>query len=79
MSLRPYHNPENLDESLVPSGYRLLYAGELVPQQPALLRAVLNPLWHPRNNWIITDHIWLVQKQLRHLTVAVRVNVNEPL
>lgn len=27
--LRPYHNPENLDESLVPDGWRFRYADEI--------------------------------------------------
>ncbi len=26
--LRPYHNPQNADESLVPPGWRMLYADE---------------------------------------------------
>lgn len=28
MKLRPYHNPQRADESLVPAGWRLLYADE---------------------------------------------------
>jgi len=28
MKLRPYHNPNNADESLVPAGWRMLYADE---------------------------------------------------
>jgi hypothetical protein len=31
MKLRPYHNPKNLDESLVPAGWRLAYLGEATP------------------------------------------------
>lgn len=27
--LRPYHNPERVDESKVPPGWRLLYVGEV--------------------------------------------------
>lgn len=27
-ALRPYHNPDNADESLVPPGWRMLYADE---------------------------------------------------
>jgi len=29
MKLRPYHNPENVDESKVPDGWRFRYADEL--------------------------------------------------
>jgi hypothetical protein len=28
MKLRPYHNPENVDESTVPDGWRFRYADE---------------------------------------------------
>ena len=28
MNLRPYHNPENVDESRVPDGWRFLYSDE---------------------------------------------------
>jgi hypothetical protein len=31
--LRPYHNPENVDESRVPEGWRFLYADELIEQK----------------------------------------------
>ena len=34
MNLRPYHNPENLDESLVPAGWRFLYADEVCATAP---------------------------------------------
>lgn len=29
MKLRPYHNPENVDESKVPDGWRFRYADEM--------------------------------------------------
>ena len=29
MKLREYHNPENIDESLVPDGWRFRYADEM--------------------------------------------------
>lgn len=29
MNFRPYHNPENIDESLVPDGWRFRYADEM--------------------------------------------------
>jgi hypothetical protein len=34
MKPRPYHNPENLDESLVPAGWRFLYADEVCATAP---------------------------------------------
>lgn len=37
MKLRPYHNPENVDESLVPDGWRFFYIGEF-PSQTAIPR-----------------------------------------
>jgi len=30
VKLRPYHNPENVDESKVPAGWRFRYADEMV-------------------------------------------------
>lgn len=30
MNFRPYHNPENIDESLVPDGWRFRYADEML-------------------------------------------------
>lgn len=39
MSLRPYHNPENVDESRVPDGFRFLYADEFGCENPRWLRA----------------------------------------
>jgi len=33
MKLRPYHNPQRVDESKVPEGWRMLYADEFpLPQ-----------------------------------------------
>lgn len=29
MKLRPYHNPENIDESKIPDGWRFRYADEM--------------------------------------------------
>ena len=29
MNFRPYHNPEKIDESLVPDGWRFRYADEM--------------------------------------------------
>ena len=33
MKLRPYHNPENVDESKVPDGWRFKYADEIKCRQ----------------------------------------------
>jgi hypothetical protein len=42
MKLRPYHNPENIDESKVPPGWRFRYADELInePTEVAILSVV---------------------------------------
>jgi hypothetical protein len=34
MNFRPYHNPENIDESLVPDGWRFRYADEMKTRNP---------------------------------------------
>ena len=40
MKLRPYHNPENVDESKVPDGWRFRYADEIsCPQFESLFWA----------------------------------------
>ena len=39
MNLRPYHNPENVDESRVPDGWRFLYADEAGKDQNKPCRA----------------------------------------
>ncbi len=47
MKLRPYHNPENIDEALVPDGWRFRYADEM----PSFLGENCR-LWMPRRkNW----------------------------
>jgi hypothetical protein len=49
MKLRPYHNPENIDESLVPDGWRFRYADEM-PSFPEENCPCL--LWMPHyNGW----------------------------
>jgi len=40
--LKPYHNPENVDESRVPKGWRFVYADELIEQKLTFSR-----LWRP--------------------------------
>lgn len=45
MKLRPYHNPENVDESKVPDGWRFRYANELGYSVVSKCR-----LWLPRSN-----------------------------
>lgn len=39
--LRPYHNPENVDESLVPEGWRFRYADEVVIRAGSHCRAFI--------------------------------------
>ena len=39
MKLRPYHNPENVDESKVPDGWRFRYADEAGTRVNAPCRA----------------------------------------
>lgn len=38
MQLRPYHNPENVDESKVPAGWRFRYADEAGTMATGLCR-----------------------------------------
>lgn len=42
MKLRPYHNPENIDESKVPDGWRFLYHDEAYKVQHRPCRSWLN-------------------------------------
>ncbi len=46
-ALRPYHNPQNADESLVPKGWRMLYADEF--PMPVIhgipCRLFIKPMW----------------------------------
>lgn len=42
--LRPYHNPENIDESLVPDGWRFRYADEM-PRRNSKARLYLIGEW----------------------------------
>ena len=44
MNLRPYHNPENIDESLVPDGWRFRYADEIIVK-PRLFALCLHCEW----------------------------------
>ena len=43
MNLLPYHNPESVDESRVPDGWRFLYADEAGKWQCPPCR-----MWYPR-------------------------------
>jgi hypothetical protein len=45
MKLRPYHNPEQVDESRVPAGWRFCYADEMPHPAVALVR-----VWLPFNS-----------------------------
>ncbi len=42
--LRPYHNPESVDESKVPKGWRMLYANEAGQAQLSACRMWI-PSW----------------------------------
>lgn len=71
MKLRPYHNPENVDESRVPDGWRFLYADEAGQRQYKPCRAWL-PAWSttpfcfsPHQHWCGDCH---------HITYIVPVN-----
>lgn len=41
MKLRPYHNPDNVDESKVPQGWRFRYADEIKKEAKGPCR-----MWH---------------------------------
>lgn len=47
--LRPYHNPENVDESRVPKGWRLRYADEMTA-------IVSNAKFPTSDGWRFSDH-----------------------
>lgn len=50
MKLRPYHNPEQVDESRVPDGWRFLYAYEFsnaAIEEPPKFVGVLNSNFDP--------------------------------
>lgn len=48
MKLRPYHNPENVDESDVPEGMRFRYADEFpLPALDAKWREFIGYSWEP--------------------------------
>ena len=46
MKLRPYHNPENIDESKVPDGWRFRYADEM-GNRPYICAVFLLGEWIP--------------------------------
>lgn len=57
MSPKPYHNPESVDESRVPDGWRFLYAEEAGKKQGKPCRVWL-PAWSttplcfsPQQHW----------------------------
>lgn len=55
MSLKPYHNPENVDESRVPDGWRFRYCGE--EPDPKTPTKVYMASTQARHLWSITaDH-----------------------
>lgn len=42
---RPYHNPQNADESIVPPGWRMLYADEFPLKRPMPCKLFINPMF----------------------------------
>ena len=46
--LRPYHNPENVDESRVPKGWRFRYADEMT--------AIVSNAKFLSDGWRFSDH-----------------------
>lgn len=44
MKLRPYHNPQKADESLVPAGWRMLYADEFPLSRKVPCRLFVKPI-----------------------------------
>ena len=44
MKLRAYHNPQGADESLVPDGWRMLYADEFPLRQKVPCRLFVKPI-----------------------------------
>lgn len=53
--LRAYHNPENVDESRVPDGWRMRYADEAATIAPGACIAWLStakpPRWSQLDDW----------------------------
>lgn len=45
MKLRPYHNPENVDESKVPDGWRFLYQKERFAGKFTAITGCLHIQW----------------------------------
>jgi hypothetical protein len=49
--LRKYHNPENIDESLVPDGWRFRYADEMPHKAQTRCKASSHYIWTRLSNW----------------------------
>ncbi len=47
MKLKAYHNPQGADESLVPDGWRMLYADEFPLRQYVPCRLFISPVCAP--------------------------------
>lgn len=49
MKLKPYHNPENVDESKVPDGWRFKYDDEknIINMKAKFLGFMCCDVWHP--------------------------------
>lgn len=61
MSLRPYHNPENVDESRVPDGWRFRYEGER-PNPKTPTKVWMRPIRYPADWSRSADHHYHVDE-----------------
>lgn len=57
--LRPYHNPEGIDESKVPPGWRFRYADEMMtPTEAAMFK--LSVGWRASGHGICASYTYIV-------------------
>lgn len=49
--LLPYHNPENVDESRVPKGWRFRYEGEKMPRRQRACVWLIESFSVPFSDW----------------------------
>ncbi len=57
--LRPYHNPEGVDEAKVPDGWRFRYADEMTTPASTFCRAWAGPTRFCRGNGFAGTASWL--------------------
>ena len=66
LRLRPYHNPEKVDESRVPAGWRFLYKGEI-------RKRLVVKLWFPedykaKDGWVEEYHWACLDSRFTYIT-----------